>query len=340
MHDDTRGKLPPGQQLLRPGRWPPVGEKLPPGPFDTWTIHLRGLFKNPRSMAIDELLANPLEEQSVDIHCVTRWTRLGVSFRGIPLSRFLESADINSRARYVSFVARSSRNHSSSVPIDIARTALIALYAEGKPLEPAYGGPVRVVVPDRYFYKSVKWLEAIELLEEDQLGYWEKDAGYHNRADPWREERYLASGVTKQQANQLIMSRDFSNQDLMGIDCSGRDLSGLVAVSALLRNANFTKSILSQANFEGANLANAHFKDANLQGANFEGADLEGANLIGADLCGADLRGASLFGADFISLTNSDHHARFDSETRLSKSQIHLLADQQEAFLQDKTTLS
>ena len=339
MHDDTCGKLPPGQQLLRPGRWPPVGEKLPPGPFDTWTLQLRGLFRNPRSIALEELLADQLEEHSIDIHCVTRWTRLGVSFRGIPLSRFLDANDIETRARYVSFVARSTRNHSSSVPLDIARTALIVLYAEGKPLEPTYGGPVRVVVPDRYFYKSVKWLEAIELLEEDQLGYWEKDAGYHNRADPWQEERYLASGVTKQQANHLIMSRDFSDRDLMGIDCSGRDLSGLIAVNALLRNANFNKSDLSQANFEGANLANAHFEGANLQSARFHGADLEGANLIGADLRGADLREASLFGADFLSVTDLNHHAILDGQTRLSKSQIHLLADQQEAFLQDKTTL-
>jgi DMSO/TMAO reductase YedYZ molybdopterin-dependent catalytic subunit len=339
MFEDRRGKLPPGQQLLRPGRWPPVGEKPPAGPFHTWTLQLRGLFNTPRSIPLEQLLAEPLEDQSIDIHCVTRWSRLGVAFRGIPLARLLSPDQIDPRAQYVSFVARSSRGHSSSISLEVAQTALLALYAEGKPLSAEYGGPLRVIVPDRYFYKSVKWLEAIELLEEDQLGYWERDAGYHNRADPWIEERYLASGVNKRQANQLIASRDFSNLDLMGIDASDRDLSSLTAINALLRNANFTRSNLTAANFNGANLANAHFIDANLQNALLQGADLEGANLIGADLRGADLRDASLFGADFISLSNPERHAILNNKTLLSRAQIKLLADQQEAFLEDKTTL-
>jgi len=338
MHEERSGNLPPGQQLLRPGRWPPVGEKQPTGPFDSWTLQLRGLFTNPRSFSLQQLLSQSLVDESIDIHCVTRWTRLGVEFRGIPLARFLEPHEVDARAAYVSFIARSARNHSSSVPLDVARTALIALYAEGKPLESRYGGPVRVIVPNRYFYKSVKWLETIELLEEDRLGYWEKDAGYHNRADPWLEERYLVSGVTKQQANKLIASLDFSDLDLMGIDASGRDLSGLKAIGALLRNARFNKSNLSMSDFTDANLANAHFENAILRGANFQRADLEGANLVGADLRGADLRNASLFGADFISLTNPDHHALLDDQTQLSRAQIELLADPQEAFLQDKIT--
>ena len=340
MLEDRRDQLPPGQQLLRPGRWPPVGEKPPTGPLKTWTLQLRGLFKTPRRLTLEQLLAEPLEDQSIDIHCVTRWSRLGVPFRGIPLARLLSPEQIEPRARYVSFVARSLRGHSSSVSLEVAQTALLAFYAEGKLLSAEYGGPVRVIVPDRYFYKSVKWLEAIELLEEDQLGYWEQDAGYHNRADPWLEERYLASGINKQQANQLIASRNFSDLDLMGIDASNRDLSSLTATNALLRNANFTKSNLMAANFNGANLANAHFVDANLQNALLQGADLEGANLVGADLRGADLRDASLFGADFISLSDPERHAILNTETLLSRAQIKLLADQQEAFLEDKTTLS
>ena len=339
MLEDRRDQLPPGQQLLRPGRWPPVGEKPPTGRSKPWTLQLRGLFKTPRRLTLEQLLAAPLEDQSIDIHCVTRWSRLGVPFRGIPLARLLSPEQIEPRARYVSFVARSLRGHSSSVSLEVAQTALLAFYAEGKLLSAEYGGPVRVIVPDRYFYKSVKWLEAIELLEEDQLGYWEQDAGYHNRADPWLEERYLASGINKQQANQLIASRNFSDLDLMGIDASNRDLSSLTATNALLRNANFTKSNLMAANFNGANLANAHFVDANLQNALMQGADLEGANLVGADLRGADLRDASLFGADFISLRDPERHAILNNKTLLSRAQIELLADQQEAFLKDKTTL-
>ena len=185
MLEDRCGKLPPGQQLLRPGRWPPVGEKPPAGPFHTWTLRLRGLFNTPRSIPLEQLLAEPLEDQSIDIHCVTRWSRLGVAFRGIPPCT-APVARSNRPARSICILCRPkfAWDHSSSISLEVAQTALLALYAEGKPLSAEYGGPVRVIVPDRYFYKSVKWLEAIELLEEDQLGYWEQDAGYHNRAGP------------------------------------------------------------------------------------------------------------------------------------------------------------
>ena len=77
MHEERSGNLPPGQQLLRPGRWPPVGEKQPIGPFDSWALHLRGLFSNPRSYDLQQLLSQTLVDESIDIHCVTRWTRLG-----------------------------------------------------------------------------------------------------------------------------------------------------------------------------------------------------------------------------------------------------------------------
>ena len=338
MQEESREKLPPGQQLLRPGRWPTVGEKPPAGPFDTWTLTIQGCVKETRTFSLEQLQAEPQEQQNIDIHCVTRWSRLGVPFMGIPLARLLTPELLLAEAKYVSFGAKSSRAHSSSVTLDIARTSLLALSAEGRSLTPEYGGPLRVIVPGRYFYKSVKWLETIEVLTEDRLGYWEKDAGYHNNANPWQEERYLVSGITKQQANQLIDSRNFSDLDLMGIDASHRDLNKLIAKNALLRNANFTDSQLTASCFDGANLANACFRRASLNNASFIGADLEGANLVGADLRGADLTNASLFGADFISLTDKADQAIFDQHTKLSAGQITLLADHQEAFLKDKTT--
>ncbi len=339
MREDQSGKLPPGQQLLRPGRWPTVGEKPPEGPFDRWSITVRGCVIQPQTLTLEQLLAEPQEEQAIDIHCVTRWSRLGVLFAGIPLSRFLAPELLTANAKFISFVARSDRGHSSSVTLEVARMSLLALYAEGKPLPVEYGGPLRVIVPGRDFYQSVQWREAIEVLSEDQLGYWERDAGYHNNADPWNEERYLASGITKQQANRLIADRDFSNQDLMGIDASHRELNQLKSNNALLRNANFSESRLVGACFDGANLANASFRGADLSNASFIGADLEGANLVGANLTGADLTNASLFGADFVSLDDPREHAVLDENTKLSAGQIKLLADHQEAFLQDKTTM-
>src|SRR5690606_16836039 len=123
-----------------------------------------------------------------------RWSKLDVPFRGVPLAVLLKICPPLPVAKYVSFAARSERRHSPSVLLEDALEldTLVALACEGRPLEKLHGGPVRVVVPGRYFYKSLKWLERIELLETDRLGYWEQTAGYHNTADPWQEQRYMA----------------------------------------------------------------------------------------------------------------------------------------------------
>ena len=125
--------------------------------------------------------------------------------------------------------------HSTSLPLEDARQldVLIALNFAGVPITSEHGGPVRSVTPGRYFYKSLKWLIGIELLAEDRLGYWEASAGYHNRADPWHEERYVASGLSKQDAAQIFAERDLSGRELVSLDGSDRDLSGLQARGAL-----------------------------------------------------------------------------------------------------------
>ena len=200
------------------------------------------------------------------------------------------------------------------------------------------GGPIRLIVPRRYFYKSLKWLETIELLAADRLGYWESDAGYHNHADPWLEERYIASSLDKRQAKQLVESRNISGQDLLSLDLSGRQLGGLQAQNALLRNANFADAQLVQANFDGANLSNANFRQSILTGASFLNSDLEGADLAGADLRGADLTGCSLFGASFCDTDeagNADNGALLDSETIVSPQQIEALTPWQQHYLSD-----
>src|SRR5205085_4547294 len=136
--------------------------------------------------------------------------------------------------------ARSERGHSTSLPLAdaLALDTLVALTHEGAPLEPIHGGPVRTVVPERYFYKSVKWLERIELLAEDRLGYWEAEAGYHNNADPWLEQRYMAPNLDRLLVSSLLAARDFSNLDLRSIHAAGMDLRGLNARNSLLRDAN------------------------------------------------------------------------------------------------------
>jgi hypothetical protein len=301
----------------------------------------------------------------VDIHCVTRWSKLAVAFRGVLLEHVLAQARHSAAAHrsagavwpqpaagstaascdtqsaldapFVSFVARSDRRHSTSLPLDEALTlgALVALEAEGRPLAEEHGGPVRVVVPGRYFYKSLKWLERIELLAEDRLGFWEATAGYHNTADPWQQQRYMAPTLSRREAERLLAGRDFSGRDLRSIDASHRQLDGLQARQALLRDARFVGCRLRGACFDGANLSNAHFQQADLRDATFRGADVEGADFTGADLRGADFTGASLLGVTFCheEEPSPPRSARIDASTRIAPPQIEQLTPPQMAYV-------
>jgi hypothetical protein len=275
----------------------------------------------------------------VDIHCVTRWSRLGVAFSGVPLAALVAQARPSPAVRFASFVARSARHHSTSLALDeaLALDTLVVLAADGEPLSELHGGPVRTVVPGRYFYKSLKWLARIELLETDRLGYWENDAGYHNHGDPWREERYMAPRLTRGEMLAALAGRDFSGRDLRSLDARGRDLSGLDAQNALLRDADFRGCRLERARFDGANLSNAHFEGSGLTKATFLSADVEGASFVGADLRGADFSGASLFGCSFVAETaaadDSFPAAILDRKTRIDGSALEQLTPLQAAFV-------
>jgi hypothetical protein len=214
--------------------------------------------------------------------------------------------------------------------------ALVALRYDGQPLESEHGGPVRVVVPGRYFYKSLKWLARIELLADDRLGYWEAVAGYHNQADPWLEQRYIAPALTKRQAAAVLASRDFRGFDLRGLDARGRNLEALQAAGALLRNADFRGCKLQRADLAGANLSNARLQQADLRGASLAGADVEGADFSGADLRGADCRGASLLGTTFVDEARS-LSAVLDGSTRFNKDGLDALAPLQADFVRRAT---
>ena len=330
--------LPPGQQLAAPGKWPLVGERAAaPGP-EKWTIAVRGCVEREQTVDLAGLRALPRTEQTIDIHCVTRWSKPAMRFAGVSLAELLRLARPTADARYVSFVARSERGHSTSLVLAdaLALQALVALEAEGRPLCGEHGGPVRVVVPGRYFYKSLKWLERIDLLSADRLGYWEREAGYHNTADPWQEQRYMTPDLSRQEVQSALAGRDFSQRNLRSLDARGHDLAGLHARGALLRDADFRGSRLHRAYFDGANLTNAHFQDADLTGASLVGAGLEGADFSGADLRGADLRGASLFGATFVTGPAGRDAARqacLDASTRIDAAAMEQLAPIQAEFV-------
>lgn len=284
----------------------------------------------------------PQITRPIDVHCVTRWSKPAMEFTGVPLATLIgdgSSSIWNSQAKFVSFISRSERRHSTSLPLDdvISLEPLIALAAQGEPISMEHGGPIRIVVPGKYFYKSVKWLEEIEFLAIDKLGYWEADAGYHNEADPWKEQRYIASTISKQKAKQLIEDRDFCGLDLLSLDARGRDLSGLKATQAQLRNCRFDECQLQRADFCKANLSNASLCRSSLLEADFSHSDLEGADLSGSDLRGASFVNASLFGATFCHTGmdgNPINGAIVDATTRFSANSLDALTDFQQAYIQ------
>lgn len=298
----TENRIPPGQQLVAPGKWPVIGERQPAQVDTPWSLSIFGEVEEELTFTLDQLHQLPQTTYTMDIHCVTRWSKLDVEFSGVLLKDLLTLARPNAHAKYASFIARSDRNHSSSLETDAAIEAktLIALRVDGKPLEIGHGGPIRNIVTGRYFYKCVKWLEQIELLSKDRLGFWEAETGYHNEADPWLEQRYMAPSIDRRLAIKLIESRDFSGQELRSIDCNKRELENLVAIGASLRDSNFNHANLKNADFSKANLSNARFVESNLVGAKFAGADVEGADFSGANLCGADFTNSSMIGASFF----------------------------------------
>ncbi len=327
--------LPPGQQLAAPGKWPAIGE-LRPGPGGDWNVAISGEVKRPCQFSLAQLRGMRQHRRIIDIHCVTRWSKLGVVFDGIALEALLEIASPTAEARYVSFIARSQRGHSTSLSLDVARDlgALVALSADGQALEEVHGGPIRVVVPGRYFYKSLKWLERIDLLAADRLGYWEGVAGYHNAANPWLEQRYMAPGLSRQEMQAALATRDFTRRDLRSLDARDHDLAGLIARDCILRDADFRGARLASASLDRANLSNAHFSGADLRQASFASADVEGADFSGADLRGADFTGASLVGVTFFEDRAGERFAAIiDRSTRIEPAAIEQLAPPQAAFV-------
>jgi hypothetical protein len=318
-----------------------MGERAPRRDDSPWTLHVDGAVRRPCTLTLDELRSLEQIDRTVDVHCVTRWSKPMVSFRGVPLAALVERAEPRPEARFVSFVARTDRQHSTSLPLAdaMALDALVTLGVDGVPLPEQRGGPVRLVVPRRYFYKSLKWLERIELLTEDRLGFWESTAGYHNGADPWREERYIATGLSTTQARQILDSLDISRRELLGLRAEGRSLVGLQAQDALVRDADFRRCDLQGARFDGANLSNAHFEGADLRGASFRRADLEGADFRRADLRGACLSGASLVGASFCDAADPDcSGANVDRKTEFEPAALESLVPPQQSYLQAALT--
>jgi DMSO/TMAO reductase YedYZ molybdopterin-dependent catalytic subunit len=183
-------RLPPGQYLT--DKWPVLhAGDVPDYPADLagWDFRVYGEVEHPLTLMWDELDALPKETVVQDIHCVTRWSRFDAEFSGVPWSAIRERVSPLGSAHFA--IAHSEAGFTANVPaaaLELAG-ALLVTHADGEPLAPEHGWPLRLVVPGRYFWKSAKWLRAIELRATDSPGFWER-YGYHNDADPWNEERY------------------------------------------------------------------------------------------------------------------------------------------------------
>jgi DMSO/TMAO reductase YedYZ molybdopterin-dependent catalytic subunit len=179
-------RLPPGQYVTTDFPVLSAGP-TPRTPLSKWSFTIRGLVDAPRNWTWDEFRALPHETITVDIHCVTKWSKFDTVWEGVSIDQLLQG--IQTTAKYVT--AFSDGGYTTNLPLEAMTggKAWIAYAFDGKPLDPEHGGPARLLVPRLYFWKSAKWVRGLELHEHDEPGFWEVN-GYHNYGDPWREQRY------------------------------------------------------------------------------------------------------------------------------------------------------
>jgi DMSO/TMAO reductase YedYZ molybdopterin-dependent catalytic subunit len=181
-------RLPPGQHLTE--KWPVLhAGSVPQTDLATWTLRVFGEVEEPLELNWAEFNELPRSSNVQDIHCVTRWSRFDAEFEGVHWRELARLCRPKPSAHFAIEIAE--QDFTTNVPLSFleAENALLVTHADGEPLAPDHGGPLRLVIPGKYFWKSAKWLRAIELSAVDKPGFWER-YGYNNDADPFKEERY------------------------------------------------------------------------------------------------------------------------------------------------------
>jgi DMSO/TMAO reductase YedYZ molybdopterin-dependent catalytic subunit len=182
-------RLPPGQYDTG-NEWPVLtAEVTPKLETRSWTFTIDGLVEHEVTWTWDEIRALAPSTFEGDIHCVTTWSKLGVTFAGVSVDTLLHAASPRPTATHV--LARSHTGYTTNLPLaDVTDgRAWVVWEYEGRPLPVEHGGPARLLVPHLYFWKSAKWVSGLQLLDHDEPGFWERN-GYHDRGDPWLEQRY------------------------------------------------------------------------------------------------------------------------------------------------------
>ncbi len=185
---DAANRVPPGQYITPDFPVLSAGP-TPRTPLDQWTFSIEGLVREPVNWSWEEFLQLPAQSFSVDIHCVTKWSKLDTHWEGVSIDTLFELVDLDPNAMYAT--AFCDGGYTTNMPlVDIINgQSFVAYQYDGKPLAAEHGGPARLVVPQLYFWKSAKWVRGLRLTENDKPGFWES-LGYNNHGDPWKEERY------------------------------------------------------------------------------------------------------------------------------------------------------
>jgi DMSO/TMAO reductase YedYZ molybdopterin-dependent catalytic subunit len=190
IHDSPRQepRLPPGQIVTE--KWPVLHYgSVPRTDLASWDFKVHGQVRTPQRWTWQEFQQLPRVRVRSDIHCVTRWSRYDNTWEGVSVREVLERAGVAPEARFA--IAHAEQGFTANLPLAelLNDDVLLADRHDGEPLTPDHGYPLRLVVPRRYFWKSAKWVRSIEIVDRDAPGFWERN-GYHNEADPWREERF------------------------------------------------------------------------------------------------------------------------------------------------------
>jgi len=181
-------RLPPGQKEVK--NWPVLDLGAQPDVKpERWRLQLTGLVENPAVLTLPDFMALPQEDFVSDIHCVTQWSRYDNHWRGVSAKTLLELAKPKPEAQHILFTAYDGYTTNVKLSVFAETNVLLAHSWEGAPIPREHGGPVRVIIPDWYFWKSPKWVTRIAFAAEDQPGFWEV-RGYHNEGDPRAEQRY------------------------------------------------------------------------------------------------------------------------------------------------------
>lgn len=183
-----RPRLPPGQHI--PRGWPRLDLGfIPTIALPRWKLTVSGLVDKPQSFTWEQFNALPQSEQTCDFHCVTTWSTYDNKVHGVKFSDLAKFVGVKPDAQFVYFTSYDGYSTNLDLACCMDDDVLVMHAWNNEPLDSEHGGPVRMLVPRRYLWKSAKWVQEIHFMKEDKLGYWEV-RGYHNRADPWLEERF------------------------------------------------------------------------------------------------------------------------------------------------------